>query len=323
MNIQIKNLDLNKIIAVDIETVRGSEHFDENHEYYDMWAWKKRDRNTNNIPEASEVIESYYNESALSAEWGKIVCISVAYINKDKIVCKSFTGDEKEILKQFVQTVKKTGRIMALHNADFDLPYIRKRYFINGLPFEDFYNHNDVGIKSWDVEKFAIDTMKLWKGANFVNTSLDELAMAFNIPSPKGSMHGNEVGEYFYSGRITEIAKYCEGDVATVLNIILRWRGENILEWESKTEIEVKVEGDLFQRLYQTKDFSEEIKSEFLARIKVKKMKKSEIPTLKELLKASYLEKIPLMGAEKKKLEEINREREAELEEFFKRSKLG
>jgi hypothetical protein len=146
--------------------------------------------------------------------------------------------------------------------------------------------------------------------------------MTFNIPSPKGDMYGSEVGDYYYSGKIAEIAKYCEGGVATVLNIILRWRGENILEWESKTEIEVKVEGDLFQRLYQTKDFSEEIKSEFLARIKVKKMKKTEIPTLKELLKASYLEKIPLMGAEKKKLEEVNREREAELEEFFKSNKL-
>ena len=322
MNTQIKNLDLNKIIAVDIETVRGSEHFDENHPNYDIWAWKQRDKKTNTIPDSSEVIASYYNESALSPEWGKIVCISVAYINKDKIVCKSFTGEEKEILKQFIQTVKKTGRTMALHNADFDLPYIRKRYFINSLPPEDFYAHTDVGIKSWDVEKFAIDTMKLWKGINFQNTSLDELAMVFNIPSPKGDMHGNEVGDYYYSGRIADIAKYCEGDVATVLNVILRWRGENILEWESKTEVEVKVEGNLFQRLYQTKDFNAEIKSEFLAQIKAKKMKKTEIPTLKELLKASYLEKIPLMGAEKKQLEEINKERLAELEEFFKHSKL-
>lgn len=290
MNTQIKNLDLNKIIAVDIETVRGIEHFDEKHEYYDTWAWKKRDRNTNNIPEASEVIKSYYNESALSAEWGKIVCISVAYINKDKIVCKSFTGDEKEILKQFVQTVKKTGRTMALHNADFDLPYIRKRYFINGLPFEDFYNHNDVGIKSWDVEKFAIDTMKLWRGINFVNTSLDELAMAFDIPSPKGSMHGNEVGEYFYSGRITEIAKYCEGDVATVLNIILRWRGENILEWESKTEIEVKVEGNLLQQLSYTKYLDDGAKEQLKKILSKSKITKKEKDIIFDLVKASLAE---------------------------------
>lgn len=322
MNNQIKNLDLNKIIAVDIETVRGVENFDEKHEHFDTWAWKIRDRKTSEIPEAKDVISSYYNEAALNAEWGKIVCISVAYINKDKIVCKSFIGDEKEILKQFVALIKISGRTMALHNADFDLPYIRKRYYINGLPFEDFYTHNDVGLKPWDVEKFAIDTLKLWRGVGFTNTSLDELAMSFNIPSPKGDMYGNEVGDYFYNGRIAEISKYCEGDVATVLNIILRWRGEDILEWESKTEVEVKVEGDLFQRLYQTKDFNDEIKSEFLSRIKTKKIKKSEIPTLKELLKASYLEKIPLMGAEKKQLEEVNKVRVEELEEFFKVNKL-
>lgn len=305
MNAQIKNLDLNKIIAVDIETVRGIEHFDEKHEFYDTWAWKVRDRKTNEIPEAKDAIASYYNEAALSAEWGKIACISVAYINKDKIVCKSFTGDEKEILKQFIQTVKKTGRTMALHNARFDIPYIRKRYFINGLPLEDFYSHSDISCKPWEVEKFIFDTMETYKGIGFNNTSLDELAMAFNIPSPKGSMHGNEVGEYFYSGRIAEIAKYCEGDCATVLNIILRWRGENILEWESKTEIEVKVEGDLFQRLYQTKDFNEEIKSELISHLKSIKATEEDLENVKGLLLANYLQKSDKAVERKRKEQEV------------------
>ena len=290
MNTQIKNLDLNKIIAVDIETVRGIENFDEKHKYYDAWAWKVRDRKTNQIPDSKDVIASYYNESALSAEWGKIVCISVAYINKDKIVCKSFTGDEKEILKQFVALIKSSGRTMTLHNADFDLPYIRKRYFINGLPFEDFHNHTDVGLKSWDVEKFAIDTMKLWKGIGFSNTSLDELAMAFDIPSPKGDMHGNEVGEYFYSGRIAEIAKYCEGDCTTVLNIIRRWRGENILEWESKTEVEVKPEGNLLQQLYFTKHLDGGAKEQLKKILSKNKITKKEKDIVFDLVKASLAE---------------------------------
>lgn len=305
MNTQIKNLDLNKIIAVDIETVRGSEHFDENHPNYDIWAWKQRDRKTNTIPDSSEVIASYYNESALSPEWGKIVCISVAYINKDKIVCKSFTGEEKEILKQFVALIKTTGRTMLLHNARFDIPYIRKRYFINGLPFEDFYSHNDSKCKPWEVENFLVDTMEAFKGIGFNNTSLDELAMVFNIPSPKGDMYGNKVGDYYYSGRIAEIAKYCEGDVATVLNIILRWRGENILEWESKTEVEVKVEGNLLQQLFQTRNFSDEFKAELRAELKAMNATEEDLENMKGLILANYLQKSDKVARRKEKEQEV------------------
>lgn len=305
MNTQIKNLDLNKIIAVDIETVRGVENFDEKHPFYDVWAWKQRDKKTNEIPEANVVIQNYINESALSPEWGKIVCISVGYILNGKIITKSFTGEEKDILRDFVATVKKSGRIMALHNAVFDVPYIRKRYFINGLPYSDFYSFTDSGVKPWDLEKYIVDTMVSYRGAGFANTSLEELAMVFNIPSPKGDMHGNEVGDYFYSGRIKDIAKYCESDVATVLNILLRWRGEVILEVESKTDVEIKVEGDIFQRLYQTKDFSEEIKSELVLHLKSIKATEEDLENAKGLLLANYLQKSDKSVERKRKEQEV------------------
>lgn len=285
MNKQIESLDFNKIIAVDIETVRGKEVFDEKDENFNVWAWKCRDRETNVIPDNKSLIEQYHNKAALSAEWGKIVCISVGYVSDNKIVTKSFTGDETSILREAIDTINKSGRVMLCHNGVFDIPYMRKRFFINGM--KGYLNSTDVGIKPWETDNFLFDTMVFWKGIGWAPTSLEELAMCMNVPTPKGDMHGNEVGDYFYNGKIDKIAKYCEGDVATVLNIIRRWRGEDILEAESKTEIEIKSTDNMLQQLIDQDSFSAVFKA-WLEET-TKDMEDAELHNVKELVTAHYL----------------------------------
>lgn len=289
MNRQIEKLDLNKIIAVDIETVRGKEKFNEKDEFYDVWAWKCRDKVTNVIPDKKTVIAEYINKAALSAEWGKIVCISVGYVNGDKIVTKSFTGEEKDILRGAIDTINRSGRVMLCHNGVFDIPYIRKRFFINGM--KGYLNSSDSGIKPWEADSFLLDTMTMWKGIGWTNTSLEELAMCMNVPTPKGGIHGNEVSDYFYKGRIEEIAKYCEGDVATTLNILLRWRGQEILEIESKTGAEKVVEEKkpLIERIFTKGQVDPEDYDELLKVAKGKTAKEKQ--ELCDIVKGALLSK--------------------------------
>jgi len=232
MNQRIKNLNYDKLLFVDIKTVRGEKDFDETHPLYDTWAWKQRDRDTNIIPVFSEVLDAYYNKAALYAEWGKIVCISVGYIKKEGgLKTISYTGDEKTILQDFVSMVKKSKRMLVGWNLiKFDVPYIRKRFFINGLTeYLGEKQGNDVYAKPWDLDDSIFDLMVAWKGSGYTSTSMEEVAMAFGITSSKEVMHGNEVSEYYYSDKIDEIATYCKEDVRVVTEILRAWKKDVVI----------------------------------------------------------------------------------------------
>jgi hypothetical protein len=292
MNSKIKNLDYSKLLFADCETIRGEETFDQSHPYYSVWQWKQRNKETNEFLSDEENIRLYYDKSALFPEWGKIACISVGFIHNDELHIKSFVGEEKEILTNLISLVKSTGRSLVFHNAEFDMPYIRKRWFINGLKTEDYLSEtqgNDVGMKVWDMEKSVHDSMKLWKGINFGNTSLDELAMCFKIPSSKLIMHGNETSDYFYSGRIKELQSYCESDVAVLSNLIRVWKGDNILEPIFRQDIKTE-ELPLLQKIYTNKVITIKDKQKLEEILKKNKLSKKEKDIVLDLVKASLAE---------------------------------
>ena len=140
MNSKIRKLKYEELLFVDIETVRGSENFDENHPFYDVWAWKQRNKESNAIPSTDEVVASYYNKAALFAEWGKIVCVSVGYIHNEKLYITSFTGEEEEILVSYVNMIKKSAKNLSARSLEygvgisFILPESFKGYFSAPFP---------------------------------------------------------------------------------------------------------------------------------------------------------------------------------------------
>ena len=229
MNKKIKELHYPETLFIDIETVRGEEKFTEEHPFFGTFRWKFRDKETNDLPTVEDTIKIYNNKAALYPEWGKIVCISVGFINKENLVITSYVGEEKEILYNFVEMVKASGKQLCVHNSGFDIPFVRKRYHINGLTnYLTESEGNDSGdVKPWTIT--IIDTMGQWKGVGWLNTSLDELAMCFGIPSSKDKMKGNEVSDFYYAGKIKEIQNYCEKDVMVLANVIRAWKGDSLI----------------------------------------------------------------------------------------------
>ena len=285
MNKKINDLSYEQLIFVDIETVKECNNFDENHPYYGVWEWKQRNKETNEIPPRKDVIRVYNDKAALFAEWGKIVCISVGFIHNEELHIKSFTGEEGDILTSYVGMMKKQGRMAVGHNLiAFDNNYIRKRWFVNKLgEYLSDKQGNDVYMKPWLLDESLFDTMVAWKGAGYVNTSLDELAMCFGIASSKGSMKGNEVSDYFYTGRIKEIQQYCERDVTVVANIVRSWKGDTILEPIIQSEVLIE-EPSIVEKLYKSNEFSEDIKQEVKQLVGKKKLTLKDKKLLVEIL---------------------------------------
>jgi uncharacterized protein YprB with RNaseH-like and TPR domain len=146
---------------------------------------------------------------------------------------KSFYGDnEKEILTGFHSLLNKTLKenyMLCAHNGkEFDFPFLGRRTLINGLKLPS--QLDIAGKKPWEI--LHLDTMELWKFGDYKHyTSLELLAHVFNIPSPKQDLDGSMVAKTYYEDKDLErIKEYCQNDVLTIAQLLLRYKGEKIIE---------------------------------------------------------------------------------------------
>jgi 3'-5' exonuclease len=229
---------LEKFLFIDIETVSEKESFKSlTEEWQQLWEEKVYRTLLENIS-----IDEYYPQRAgIMAEFAKVVCISIGYFKKEtpgyQLRIKSIYGnDEKELLQSFIQTVNQIEAnnnkwCFTGHNIkEFDIPFLCRRLLINGLaipPYLDFQN-----MKPWETN--LIDTFQYWRFGDYKNfTSLKLLAAALNIPSPKDDIDGSMVGEVYWKEKgLQRIAAYCQKDVVTVANIVLRFKNLPILKEE-------------------------------------------------------------------------------------------
>lgn len=185
--------------------------------------------------------ETQYERAGIYSEFGKIICISSGFLKKidgnEEFHIKSMYGhDERVILIQFLEIVKKLEQsqqkwYLCAHNGkEFDFPYISRRLLVNGLAVPNIL---DVRGK-WQKEIQLLDTMEMWKFGDYKSfVSLDLLADIFNIDSPKDNMDGSMVREEYYEkDNLDGIAKYCNKDVITLAQVLMRYKGEPFIPAE-------------------------------------------------------------------------------------------
>ena len=227
----IKNILIEKVLFLDIETVPQVSNFAELSEAEQkLWDKKTARQREEDISAAD-----FYGERAgIMAEFGKIICISIGIYDKNnKILIRSFAGDhEEELLKEFGEIFnrpKLQNVILCAHNGkEFDFPWIARRFLINGMqppiPFQMF------GKKPWEIPH--LDTMELWKFGDWKSfISLELMAHIFGVPTPKDDIDGSMVSSIYYIEKdLPRIVKYCEKDVLTLANIFRKMRQEDLLE---------------------------------------------------------------------------------------------
>jgi uncharacterized protein YprB with RNaseH-like and TPR domain len=89
---------------------------------------------------------------------------------------------------------------------------------------------NLFGKKPWEVPH--LDTLELWKFGDYKHyTSLKLLTSVLGIPSPKDDIDGSEIFRVYYEeNNIDRIVTYCQKDTIAIAQIILRLRGDALLE---------------------------------------------------------------------------------------------
>ena len=222
----LEQYDLSNLMVLDIETVPQYSNYDEVPDnLQELWAHKSQYQRKDETP------KEFYGRAGIWAEFGKIVCISVGIFtnsggNHPGLRIKSFADhDEKQLLQDFSKMLsgQPLSLILCAHNGkEFDLPYICRRMLINGVQFPPHLQIQSK--KPWEIPH--LDTMELWKFGDYKNyTSLKLLAACMNVPSPKDDIDGSQVGEVYWTNKdLGRIAAYCQKDVLTVAQLILKFK---------------------------------------------------------------------------------------------------
>ncbi len=153
---------------------------------------------------------------SLSAATARILCLGYAVEPPSNSSVEVVEGDEKEILQKFWQLAADCNLCVGHNVLDFDLRFIHQRSIIHRIKpsreisFARFRNAP------------VFDTMHEWSKWGRDLTSLDRLAKALNIASPKVELDGSKVYPYYRAGKLSEIYDYCKGDVETVRQIYRR-----------------------------------------------------------------------------------------------------
>jgi DNA polymerase elongation subunit (family B) len=236
----LDNLKVEDLLFVDIETVSTEASFDNLSPEMQAF-WEKKSKFFREDKTAKDV----YARAGIYAEFGKIVCISTGLIvSKKGMKCfkvKSYFGDDEEILLRDFSlmldrfSTKKNANLCAHNGKEFDFPYIARRMLINGVVLPKMLD--TAGKKPWEVQ--FIDTLDLWKFGDYKHyTSLSLLCEIFNIPTPKDDIDGSMVGQvYWENNDVERIAVYCEKDIFATAQLLLRYKGEDLIP------------DDLFQRV--------------------------------------------------------------------------
>jgi uncharacterized protein YprB with RNaseH-like and TPR domain len=227
----IKNVPIEKVLFLDIETVPQVANFAELSEA-EQKLWDKK---TQRQREEQISAEDFYGERAgIMAEFGKIICISVGMYEKNETLkIKTFADDdERKLMEEFGEIFNSSrlrNVVLCAHNGkEFDFPWIARRFLINGMqppfPFQMF------GKKPWEIPH--LDTMELWKFGDWKSfISLELMAHIFGVPTPKDDIDGSMVSSIYYKEKdLPRIVKYCEKDVLTLANVFRKLRQEDLLK---------------------------------------------------------------------------------------------
>lgn len=211
----------------DIETVRIQDKLEPGSALYDAWAYKMRNELGEN--DVEKIIATYMDKSPLFPEFNKIVCVSIGMVSAKtgKLYTKSFKGsDERELLIGFSKLLDSLSgdTILCGHSVlAFDIPVVANRCVVNGLRVPKQFDVH--GIKPWDLAESVLDTAQMWRLTGGRWASLLSLATVLGLPSPKQDMDGSKVSDAYYAGEIEKIGEYCEKDVLTVANVVMRFMG--------------------------------------------------------------------------------------------------
>ncbi len=223
-------MDYKELLYFDIETVskyRNINEFKNNDKRgYDLFI-RKMNRKSDKFTDWKEDENTVYmNKSTLIPEYGKVVCVTMAYFNKDGLKIKSIYNHDEKILIMEVHKIltyinnKTLFGLCGYYIKGFDIPWLNKKMMKYGLKIPQFLK--TFNVKPWDMNVF--DLSEIWRSnGTLEHSSFDEMLYMLNLNSPKTIMSGSDTNKvYWEEDNIEQIKDYCEDDVKSCVDAAIK-----------------------------------------------------------------------------------------------------
>lgn len=306
MNSRIKNINLEKILFFDIETTYKTENLEIDSPEYLAFQHKMRDKSSDELDEAHEVLELYKRKAPLYLTYNKVVNISVGFVSKGSVRVKSLSGEESEIIKDFCDIANKFEYISGVNIVGFDLPVIMAngaKYFDMSTLLKDSFSVS--GKKPWEL-KNIIELTEVFKGTGFINPSLQEMCLHFNIPTPKDDISGADVPALYWKGESKRISDYCNKDVLASINLLQAMKHESFFTEYVNVGIEETTSFEtILHELNETKMFNEDYKKRLSAELKRIDLTEQDKLNLPNIILPLYLQISDLKADKERKEKEV------------------
>lgn len=219
-------MDYKNLVYFDIETtskyktLNDFRHDDKRG--YDLFM-KKIDRKSVRFEEWKEDPGKVYKDKTpLMPEFGKILCVTIAYFKGDDLKLKSVFGHDEFILikethKIFNNISKTTKGLCGYYIKGFDIPWLNKKFMRYGLRIPNVLR--TFNVKPWDMNVY--DLAEIWRGnGTLENSSFDEMLYDMQVESPKDDISGEDVYKtYWIHEDLDSVVKYCEKDVIASVDV--------------------------------------------------------------------------------------------------------
>lgn len=231
----LQGISPEQVIFFDIETASIEEKLLKSSPYFESWEYKMKRRFPDKELTTNDLKSLFLEHASLYPCFLRVCCVSLGRISDKGLTISSYFGEnEEEILSEVGEIIdkidaSKTKYYLCGHSIKgFDIPVLMRRYLINGINVPGMFDV--AGKKPWDLDAYVLDTSDIFKGTAFNHESLLNIATAMGLPSPKDDIDGSEVSKTFYKGDVDRIARYCEKDVHTVSNVMLRMMGQPFID---------------------------------------------------------------------------------------------
>jgi hypothetical protein len=227
----VENFDLSKLLFIEVATASAEKSYQDlenNNPTIARIFADSRFSLAERFPDFKSGIEDnridskflYEKCAGIYPEFGKIVCVSLGALDKEgNIKITTFKGDEKDILLK-VRGVLETAAIkytLCGHNIkSFDIPYLGKRYMINGLKPPSMLPTYET--KPWEIK--AIDTRDIWTFGGF--KSFSSLSLISNLLglTQHTEVKGEDVSKLYWDNHLDDVVEYCESEIKLTIAII-------------------------------------------------------------------------------------------------------
>ncbi len=277
----------------------------------------KKDYEQRELYEGEELEDKFRLNAWRSPLFSEITSVILAFEHQDTLRVQYITGLEKDLLQNFVNLVKTSFQdyILVHFDAEIVLPYLGVRLNSNGHLTAPHQNLAYMGLKSWNFT--GLDIKQWYKGGGKYTFSLEEIAKILSI-NKEGIIPYEDEFTYYNSSDFDSLKSSAIKKVEVLSQIHRKLFGLNglttVLVEEKVENVEEYKPTDWLKELYNSKQFDDKVK-DYLRGLKITKKDK---PTVEKLVLAHYLEKVEVTAMNKAELQNINKDRTEQVNEFFK-----